>query len=737
MENLIKMSEALENLVQENDLVGELQGIEKEHDIRPSAELKKVLNEKIEQERDLKIGILGRVKAGKSSLLNALVFKGQNVLPKAATPMTAALTVLEYGDRFEASIEYYSQDEIETIKSKHAICQNILENSQKEKLAELREKNKTGKSDSELQELARKDAIKKLKDEVSLYAYYEQYEQIKQSGINPSSIGESEKLTCSSYDELNEKLKNYVGSSGKYTPFTKSITLKLNEEMLKDVKIIDTPGVNDPIVSREERTRALIAECDVVFLVSPAGQFLNNVDLDLLNNVNEKNGIKEFHIVASQFDNQLSALEVKGNGVLDEAIQRALTSLSRQQKTVFENKKSSYDDMIYEQLTRFNVLYSSGISTEIINNYDDLKDENAKHVLGLLQKHYSDYFSNKETAISNLKKLSNIDEILKVLENVRKEKDKIIKAITDDFLSSKKSALNLYKNEIDAIIHKKIETLNSTDIEEIKAQINKIKSIKSKVIINANAAFEDSGAELSSKLKEKLNTQIKARFGEISSASESARGSETVTKTKTIDKGAGFLWFRNWLPGTKRYEEKDYQVTRDTLNAGPIRIALQDAIIEINDKLGGVYSDNVRDWRKNILKELLSSLQESVGDETLDADMIKQSVRSIIANISLPEFSYDATLPSSLQKSGKLVGSECADFLNALENYQSELRIKTSSDIKAICATLDKAISNANIGDKFISSYEEKIEKLAKDASDKEASIARYNSILAKLKEIN
>ena len=116
MENLLKMSQTLENLVQENDLVGELQGIEKEHGIRPSAELKEALDEKMEPERDLKIGILGRVKAGKSSLLNALVFKGQNVLPKAATPMTAALTVLEYGDRFEASIEYYSQDEIETIK---------------------------------------------------------------------------------------------------------------------------------------------------------------------------------------------------------------------------------------------------------------------------------------------------------------------------------------------------------------------------------------------------------------------------------------------------------------------------------------------------------------------------------------------------------------------------------------------------------------------------------------------
>lgn len=734
MENLLKMSQTLENLVQENDLVGELQGIEKEHGIRPSAELKEALDEKMEPERDLKIGILGRVKAGKSSLLNALVFKGQNVLPKAATPMTAALTVLEYGDRFEASIEYYSQDEIEIIKSNHATCQKILEDHQNAKFTELKQNNRKGESDSELQESARKDAIKKLKNEVSLYAYYEQYEQIKKSGINASSIGEKEILTCSSYDELNEKLKDYIGSSGKYTPFTKSITLKLNEEMLKDVKIIDTPGVNDPIVSREERTKALIAKCDVVFLVSPAGQFLDDVDLELLSNVNEKNGIKEFHIVASQFDNLLSNQEIKDNGVLQEAIQRALTQLSRQQKTVFENKKSSYNDKIYEQLTRFNVLYSSGISTEIINNYDNLQDDDAKHVLGLLKKHYPDYFSNKETAISNLKKLSNIDEILKVLENVRKEKDEIIKGIMDDFISSKKSALNQYKNEIGAIINKKIEVLNSTDIEELKAQIEKIKSVKSKVVINANAAFEDSGAELSSKLKEKLNAQIKALFGDISSASENAKGSETVTKTKTIDKGAGFLWHRNIFGG--RYETKEYQVSIDTLNASSLRTAAQDAVIEISNILGDVYSDNIRMWKKTILKDLLTSLQESVGDEALDADMIKQSVRNIIANISLPEFSYDTTLPAALQKSGKLVGYERDEFLNALESFQSELRSRTNADIKAICATLDKAISNANIGDKFINSYEEKIEQLAKDAQDKESSLARYRSILDQLNQI-
>ena len=401
-----------------------------------------------------------------------------------------------------------------------------------------------------------------------------------------------------------------------------------------------------------------------------------------------------------------------------------------QKQNVFENKKSSYNDKIYEQLTRFNVLYSSGISTEIINNYDNLQDENATHALGLLKKHYPDYFSNKETAISNLKKLSNIDEILKVLENVRKEKDEIIKSIMYDFISSKKSALNQYKNEIGAIINKKIEVLNSTDIEELKEQIEKIKSVKSKVVINANAAFEDSGAELSSKLKEKLNTQIKALFGGISSASENAKGSETVTKTKRVEDGRvlGFLW--------KKYKDVNYQVSIDTLNASSLRTAAQDAVIEISNILGDVYSDNIRMWKKTILKDLLTSLQESVGDEALDADMIKQSVRNIIANISLPEFSYDTTLPAALQKSGKLVGYERDEFLNALESFQSELRSRTNADIKAICATLDKAISNANIGDKFINSYEEKIEQLAKDAQDKESSLARYRSILDQLNQI-
>ncbi len=51
-----------------------------------------------EEKRRLSIGIVGQMKAGKSTFLNHLLFGGQPLLPKAATPKTAALTRIRYGD---------------------------------------------------------------------------------------------------------------------------------------------------------------------------------------------------------------------------------------------------------------------------------------------------------------------------------------------------------------------------------------------------------------------------------------------------------------------------------------------------------------------------------------------------------------------------------------------------------------------------------------------------------------
>ena len=58
----------------------------------------------------LTIGVIGQMKAGKSTFLNAFVFE-RDVLPAATTPMTAALTVITYGPEEKIEVEFYNSEE--------------------------------------------------------------------------------------------------------------------------------------------------------------------------------------------------------------------------------------------------------------------------------------------------------------------------------------------------------------------------------------------------------------------------------------------------------------------------------------------------------------------------------------------------------------------------------------------------------------------------------------------------
>ena len=78
-----------------DDVTGEIAGTARSESGVTSAEvMEQELAKVVAENRLLSIGIVGRVKAGKSSLLNALFFGGKQILPKAATPMTAALTII-------------------------------------------------------------------------------------------------------------------------------------------------------------------------------------------------------------------------------------------------------------------------------------------------------------------------------------------------------------------------------------------------------------------------------------------------------------------------------------------------------------------------------------------------------------------------------------------------------------------------------------------------------------------
>ena len=91
----------------------------------------------------------------------------------------------------------------------------------------------------------------------------DQYDRIRKSGIDINSLDSHKQVIFDSLEDLQKSLEEYVGSSGRYMPFTRNVRIKFQTDSFKDVNIIDTPGVNDPVVSREQRTRDELGKCDI------------------------------------------------------------------------------------------------------------------------------------------------------------------------------------------------------------------------------------------------------------------------------------------------------------------------------------------------------------------------------------------------------------------------------------------------------------------------------------------
>ncbi|KKZ53380.1 dynamin family protein, partial [Haemophilus haemolyticus] len=310
---LIEFNDKIFTFLQSKDLDKEvtIQNAKEANGIGDTKNLQAALDEVNNVDRLLRVGIIGRVKAGKSSLLNALIFNGKDILPKAATPMTAALTRMEYSENVRAEVEFYDQADLDQIAENSRRYEQNFETAKKARLAELTQENELLKkerrqseimAESEIKQLAEEYARSEVEKSIELSSAYDQYQRIKQAKVKLSELKAHSEINAQSTEDLMGKLKDYVGSNGQYMPFTKSVKLYIPEEGLKGLEIVDTPGVNDPVQSREERTNSFLSQCDVVLVVSPSGQFLSSEDMELMGRVTTKNGIQETYIIASQAD---------------------------------------------------------------------------------------------------------------------------------------------------------------------------------------------------------------------------------------------------------------------------------------------------------------------------------------------------------------------------------------------------------------------------------------------------
>ena len=748
--DIIQLNNQIEEFVNKNNFSHDALALKQEHAIQKSEEWQRVLDSFAEQGRVLRIGIIGRVKAGKSSMLNALLFNGNDILPKAATPMTAALTIMEYSENVSAEVDFFTQQDIDEIKVKYDFFQKALDSKIKEKELENAERIKRKKgvnslSAEEQQEClnkAKSQAEREMKDDPS-FASYDQYRRIKESGKSLSDLEQYRTISAGSVEELmNGVLNQFVGSSGAFMPFTKSVTLHIPEKGLQGLQIIDTPGINDPVTSRGERTEQLLQDCDVVLIVSPSGQFLSSEDTDLMHRVTTKEGTQQAYLIASQVDNQLFGSESQGLSDPIHVLERISDNLTKHARNVLAKQVQEYPSMkvAADKLSKNNVICSSSVAFSMQQRFDEQHtwDANLQHVWRNLNQKFPDVFSHEELAKNALNQLANIHQIHQIVSEVTANKEQILAQRRIDFENGKRTALQGYLKAWAERINDQIYQIQHADVGELRKQEAELKKQQATIDANVGGVYDDLISDIKLNLSKQLKDKLKSEMRRFDSVSDNAQGLETEYYEEEYEveiRGKTRLGrLKDKILGPKRETRtrtESYSYT--TVKTKPIRRAIEEIRSNLEDELGYLSESYSQAWKKKIYSQVVSVLREAMGDGELDVNIIARAVKNVLARIPEASFKLEDDIPKSLKKTGKLTGYEAESFIDDAEDYISNLKDVVNKDISAYMTTLVSNLKKIDLAKELTADLENNLKQLLSEIENKEASLFNYRGIQKEL----
>lgn len=699
----------------------------------------------------LRLGIIGRVKAGKSSLLNGLLFNGQEVLPKAATPMTAALTILTYGEDFLAEVEFYDVKEIDQIKRLHS--QYEAEFAQQ--LADLQKQQtnalKPGtpqrtfpragrnanvlplaKSPEELQ----RQVKKKMAEDVHLSGAYSLFEEMRKAGLKEPPQGKKV-LSAKNLSELQNTLQDYVGASGRYTPWTQSLTIRLPYDSLRNLEIVDTPGVNDPVASREVRTQKELQNCAVVLVVSPAAQFLSQDDFDLLDRLGSK-AISEVYLVASQVDTQLGST-ADGPLAMRGHLDMLKTTLIDHAKGVISQKVHGQHQglaadhvlsTLHENLSQ-RLLFSSGHAAAMVSLPPEQWDEEHRHTFNRLKNRFPDDFSTERQA-ATLNVLAGIETLRECLNDVRDRRQNVLKKQIADFATAQDGALSRALHQLIENIQQKREEIRVGDMAEMESQLAELQTTRKAAIKTINAAYAEEIDTFAKEAGTALQSTVERFFDQRQTKAASTRREELETYTydkeggwNSVARGLGSIFRKDdWGRGKGSYEVI-------VIKGSQLREALEGVQRELANKTSKFLREKRDEVKKNLLRKMTVAARGSMGDDNVDADRLSEAVRTVIGRLpDPPDFEFP-DLPDDLKLSGKLRDSTAENSLSAAKKYLDNLEKIARKDILKI----EKAIAKMGQGTdlpavSILDSYTEEIEKKKEELKDRQGTLKRYDKML-------
>lgn len=724
-ENFLQRLDKVANLVQGSEFLSKDSfGLQKEHGIKTSAEFEKDKAELEKAGRLLKIGILGRVKAGKSSFLNALIFNGESILPKAATPMTAALTVLEYAKTPSLSVDFYSDDDLSRIETLAKEFESELEKNTDAKINEQKDQALSkGKEidELELKERARKSALQELKGvQESIYACYQQYQQISQSQVSASER-EANKDFQGSLSEIRAKLKDYVGSSGKFMPFTKSITLRLDNEFLKDVQIIDTPGLNDPVPSRSARTNEILRECDAVLVLSPAGQFMDQNDVILVRKL--AGSVARIFVIASKGDSELYGSEKdKNGGILNAVFEGIQNTLERSKNNALQ--KADVENNVLQRALKEKMIVCAGICAGIVAKRGENLDEMEIHTLNRLKEEYPNDFQG-EKMWENLSKLANIEALNAVFVELKKDKELILQERISGFLQSNDKALNAYKEALQDRVRQRIDALQKVDIDGLKARASALQEVKERGESVLDSEWNELCVKFCFDIRGILKDKQTEFFEKLEGQSQNEVG-ESIEKTHYFG----------------IFEKNSYIVKQ--INANAVINAIEKTCERLENLLNDETARAIQAWREKMPSTLLKALREEISDEFIDGFVFKKCLRDIFNKITYPSIKYSSKIPYSISgmsgilkdsaKSSRVgfgddkVNYPATHFINEVSNFTRRFKQEVREYIDKLANELSSVFA-FGFGKDMFQSLSDEIQSLQKDLASKALKLDEYKTL--------
>lgn len=670
---------------------------QKEIDLFEIESLKRAFISKTEdfyrEDRKLNIGIIGRVKAGKSTFLNTLLFQGNRVLPTAVTPKTAALTRIEYGKENRLEIEYYSFKEWEGLK-----------------------------------EAARSNSTQN--EAVSAREIIEMVENSRLDVDSYISRGKDIKI-YDEYEDMKAELNDFIGENGSVTPIVKCATIYINNDDLEGISVVDTPGLYDPVVSRVDRTRHFVELCDVVFFLSKSTAYLDKNDIDLMASQLPKKGVKRLILVCSRFDDGLRDT-LWNEKSLDGAIENTKKKLLAYTESAFNNyKKHNYyvNAEILEQCTK--PVFVSSVADHMS------KIPESEYSVGE-QKVYKDLNLYNDLSVDKLREIGNMDEVLELFEEVLDDKEEMLQEKAAAFVPTAMEELKDKLRRIETLAERRINQLHNYDREKLLDQKQMMSAQITRISSGVDIIFQE--------LLDKIENNKASAMREIRALNrdylqiKEKEGSETHFEIKSVNTS---LWYAPWTWGTSKreifsYDEKyNYIDIFDALEN--IRNFVEDGS-EVVEKAFHKSIDSAY-LKHELLRMVVDNLDLS-GDN-YDAEYYKLLVEKTIKGISLPVMHFSASNYEGMitaQFNGEIKGN------SNKSNFKAELGKIIDSICEEVCRSLEGEVKRFkeqvmalrdNFAQKLMEDINREMSIVTEQFSNKESEIEQYNRLINDIRRLN